>query len=364
MEGEAGINSYGVIKKGEEAPGSFHVAPRIETPTQLTGSTVAPRIETPTQLTGSTVAPRIETPTQLTGSTAAVTAATPVSVAPAPVAVAAPPVGSGTKGKKKRGRPRKYAPDGSVLALSPMPISASIPLTGDYSAWKQGRGRPVDSFKKKHKLEFESPGGQVAYSVGANFTPHVITINAGEDVNMKIISFSQQGSRAICVLSANGAISNVTLRQPNSSGGTLTYEGRFEILSLTGSFMPTNSGGTKSISGGMSVSLAGPDGRVLGGGLAGLLIAAGPIQVVVGSFLPGHQQEQEQKPKKQKFERTLIFSPTAANHNSGQAIEGGYAATPIPIPIRVPSNLSTEKELSFSRAEPKGPSGQNCEVSC
>ncbi|KAF7131609.1 hypothetical protein RHSIM_Rhsim09G0193800 [Rhododendron simsii] len=290
MEGEAGINSYGVTKKGEEAPGSFHVAPRIETPTQLTGSTVAPRIETPTQLTGSTVAPRIETPTQLTGSTAVVTtatpvsvaaatAATPVSVAPVPVAVVAPPVGSGTEGKKKRGRPRKYAPDGSVLALSPMPISASIPLTGDYSSWKQGRGRPVDSFKKKHKLEFESPGGHVAYSVGANFTPHVITINAGEDVNMKIISFSQQGSRAICVLSANGAISNVTLRQPNSSGGTLTYEGRFEILSLTGSFMPTDSGGTKSISGGMSVSLAGPDGRVLGGGLAGLLIAAGPIQV-------------------------------------------------------------------------------------
>ena len=43
--------------------------------------------------------------------------------------------------------------------------------------------------------------------------------------------------------------------------------------------MPTESGGTKSRSGGMSVSLAGPDGRVLGGGLAGLLVAAGPVQV-------------------------------------------------------------------------------------
>lgn len=41
---------------------------------------------------------------------------------------------------------------------------------------------------------------------------------------MKIISFSQQGPRAICILSANGVISNVTLRQPDSSGGTLTYE--------------------------------------------------------------------------------------------------------------------------------------------
>lgn len=46
--------------------------------------------------------------------------------------------------------------------------------------------------------------------------------------------------------------------------------------------MPVESGRTMSRSGGMSVSLAGADGRVLGGGLAGLLIAAGPVQV---SFL-------------------------------------------------------------------------------
>jgi hypothetical protein len=43
--------------------------------------------------------------------------------------------------------------------------------------------------------------------------------------------------------------------------------------------MPTDNGITRSRSGGMSVSLAGPDGRVLGGGLAGLLIASGPVQV-------------------------------------------------------------------------------------
>lgn len=41
---------------------------------------------------------------------------------------------------------------------------------------------------------------------------------------MKVMSFSQQGARAICILSANGTISNVTLRQATSSGGTLTYE--------------------------------------------------------------------------------------------------------------------------------------------
>jgi hypothetical protein len=38
------------------------------------------------------------------------------------------------------------------------------------------------------------------------------------------MSFSQNGTRAVCVLSANGTISNVTLRQTGTSGGTVTYE--------------------------------------------------------------------------------------------------------------------------------------------
>lgn len=43
--------------------------------------------------------------------------------------------------------------------------------------------------------------------------------------------------------------------------------------------METENQGARGRSGGMSVSLAGPDGRVVGGGVAGLLIAATPIQV-------------------------------------------------------------------------------------
>ena len=45
-----------------------------------------------------------------------------------------------------------------------------------------------------------------------------------QDVSSKIMSFSQHGPRGICILSANGAISNVTLRQAATSGGTVTYE--------------------------------------------------------------------------------------------------------------------------------------------
>ncbi|PON92886.1 PPC domain containing protein [Trema orientale] len=278
MEGREAVSS-GVTVVGSDAPSDYHVAPRSENPTQTGGSTPTPAVAQPA-------------PPLAQGASAMA----PPGTMPA---------------KKKRGRPRKYGPDGSVtMALSPKPISSSAPPPIiDFSAEKRGKVRPASSVSKT-KYELENLGEWVACSVGANFTPHIITVNTGEDVTMKIISFSQQGPRAICILSANGVISSVTLRQPDSSGGTLTYEGRFEILSLSGSFMPNETAGTRSRSGGMSVSLASPDGRVVGGGVAGLLVAASPVQVVVGSFLAGNQHEQ--KPKKQKHEYISNTTPTAA----------------------------------------------------
>ncbi|TYI70318.1 hypothetical protein E1A91_D08G213000v1 [Gossypium mustelinum] len=270
----------GVTVVGSDAPSDYHIAPRSENSTQ-----------NPNPAPGSA-------PPQIPQQPAA-------QQVPQPVVVPGMPL------KKKRGRPRKYGPDGSVtMALSPKPIStAAPPPVIDFSAGKRAKVKSPISFPKT-KYELENLGEWVACSVGGNFAPHIITVNAGEDVTMKIISFSQQGPRAICILSANGVISSVTLRQPDSSGGTLTYEGRFEILSLSGSFMPNDTGGTRSRSGGMSVSLASQDGRVVGGGVAGLLVAAGPVQVVVGSFLAGNQHEQ--KPKKQKDESFSVATPVAA----------------------------------------------------
>ncbi|PKU60053.1 Putative DNA-binding protein ESCAROLA [Dendrobium catenatum] len=185
--------------------------------------------------------------------------------------------GGGGLVKKKRGRPRKYGPDGSMaLALTTIsPTSAETPgfsllsagqINTDLSVsdpLKKARGKPSGSGKKHQLLALGS--------AGTGFTPHVITVKAGEDVSSKIMSFFQHGPRAICILSANGAISNVTLRQAATSGGTVTYE--------------------RSRTGGLSISLAGPDGRVLGGGVAGLLTAASPVQVVVGSFIADGKKE-------------------------------------------------------------------------
>nr|DAD41882.1 TPA_asm: hypothetical protein HUJ06_016205 [Nelumbo nucifera] len=134
--------------------------------------------------------------------------------------------------KRKRGRPRKYGPDGTMaLALTPTSPGGGVPASGGFSSSsaaspsssiKKNRGRPPGSGKKQQMAALGS--------AGIGFTPHVITVKAGEDVSSKIMSFSQNGPRAVCILSANGAISNVTLRQAATSGGTVTYEGRFEIL--------------------------------------------------------------------------------------------------------------------------------------
>ena len=49
--------------------------------------------------------------------------------------------------------------------------------------------------------------------------------------------------------------------------------------------MPIETQGTRSRPGGMSVTLASPDGRVVGGGVAGLLVAASPMQVSLFMFM-------------------------------------------------------------------------------
>ncbi|KAG5228455.1 AT-hook motif nuclear-localized protein [Salix suchowensis] len=247
----------GVTVVGSDAPSDYQIAPRSDSNPNSTPGSAPPAL--------------------------------PQAPPPNPPSAAAT-----TSVKKKRGRPRKYGPDGSVaVALSPKPISSAAPALSspviDFSAGKQKKIKPLS----KAKYELENLGEWVACSVGANFTPHIITVNAGEDVTMKVISFSQQGPRAICILSANGVISSVTLH-----------------IVFICSFMPTETGGTRSRSGGMSVSLASPDGRVVGGGVAGLLVAASPVQVVVGSFLAGNQHEQ--KPKKQKHDSLSGVMLTAA----------------------------------------------------
>uniref|UniRef100_A0A0D3H229 AT-hook motif nuclear-localized protein n=1 Tax=Oryza barthii TaxID=65489 RepID=A0A0D3H229_9ORYZ len=268
--------------------------------------------------------------------------------------------------KKKRGRPRKYGPDGSMslgLVTSPTAAASTPVAQGVPGPFSPTQPKPQASFlssvspdgvkkRGRPKGSTNKPRIDAVGSAGVGFTPHVITVLAGEDVSAKIMSFAQHGNRAVCVLSANGAISNVTLRQTATSGGTVTYEGRFEILSLSGSFLLTDHGGQRSRTGGLSVSLAGPDGRLLGGGVAGLLIAATPVQIVVGSFNSEGKKEPKQHAHSEPASMPSKAVPTAGMGPNSPPSRGtlsessGGAGSPLHPGIAPPSSNSQPPFLS------------------
>lgn len=315
MEAKENMTS-GVMVIGAENPSSYHVAPRSDAP--LGQSVVS--------------------------STGVLT----------PVSGGKPEMTE----KKKRGRPRKYSPDGSATrVLSPMPIStAAPPSVSSQPSRKRGRGKSVASIAKQQpRLEMVSTGDGFGRTDGANFTPHVITVNAGEDVAAKLISFCQQGPRAICILSASGMVSSATLRQSDSSGGTLTYEGRFEIVNLCGSYTPTEREGTRYRAGGLSVSLSSPNGQVVGGCIAGLLIAASTVQIIVGSFLTCMPHELKlKKPKLQQstsastptpFSITAAPTPPSGSTVDKEACNGqGHNPTSVPMMQNLSSPPSYQRE--------------------
>ncbi|KAF0933307.1 hypothetical protein E2562_017092 [Oryza meyeriana var. granulata] len=162
------------------------------------------------------------------------------------------------------------------------------------AAWSLGGEKMPSEAAGDNGMQMSGHREWYALSAGGSFTPHVIIVAAGEDVAARIMSFSQKGPRSVCILAANGTISNVVLNQPGSSGSTFSYEGQFEILQLTGSFTIAEEGGRRR-TGGLSVSLAGPDGHVVGGVVAGMLRAASPIQVIVGSFLPNSLKQHQRR---------------------------------------------------------------------
>ncbi|KAJ1702319.1 hypothetical protein LUZ63_002098 [Rhynchospora breviuscula] len=198
-------------------------------------------------------------------------------------------------GKKKRGRPRK---------CKDLP---SVPLTRQLRA---------------------SSGEWLSGSAGMDFTPHALRITIGEDISSKVMSFSQHGPRAICILSENGVVSNVTLCQNSPSGGTVTYKGCFEILSLSYMTIDTYSGARRQ-TGGLCISLSSPDGRVFGGTVGGALIAASPIQVIVGSFTYSEAMAKEEtKESIQTGQPGFEFVNHMENHfstaQSSSLSDGGF----------------------------------------
>ncbi|KAL0762718.1 hypothetical protein Bca101_078869 [Brassica carinata] len=115
------------------------------------------------------------------------------------------------------------------------------------------------------------------------------------DIAAKInVAYTHQaGPREVVILSASGAISSALL---NSPSGVVKYEGQYEIVAMSGSFLNTESNGTLTITGDLSVSLANHNGKIVGGIVAGMLVAESQVQVGVGSFVPERVVENNTEP--------------------------------------------------------------------
>ncbi|PHT39619.1 AT-hook motif nuclear-localized protein 26 [Capsicum baccatum] len=140
---------------------------------------------------------------------------------------------------------------------------------------RRPRGRPSGS-KNKPKAPI------IITRDSANaLRTHVMEIADGCDIMESVSNFSRRRQRGVCIMSGTGNVTNVNLRQPASPGAIATLHGRFEILSLAGSFLPPPAPQAAS---GLTIYLAGGQGQVVGGCVVGSLMASGPVVIMAASF--------------------------------------------------------------------------------
>ncbi|XP_050231065.1 AT-hook motif nuclear-localized protein 23 [Mercurialis annua] len=140
---------------------------------------------------------------------------------------------------------------------------------------RRPRGRPPGS-KNKSK-----PPIIITRESANTLRAHILEIGNGCDVFECVANYARRRQRGICILSGAGTVTNVTIRQPAAAGAVVTLHGRFEILSLSGSFLPPPAppGATS-----LTIFLAGGQGQIMGGSVVGELTAAGPVIVIAASF--------------------------------------------------------------------------------
>jgi predicted DNA-binding protein with PD1-like motif len=181
---------------------------------------------------------------------------------------------------------------------SPGAAVSSEPGSGSASMGRKPRGRPAGS-KNKPK-----PPVIITRDSPNVLRSHVMEIASGADIMEAISTFARKRQRGVSILSGTGVVTNVTIRQPSGPPGTVaTLHGRFEILSLSGAFLPAPSPPGAS---GLMIYLAGGQGQVIGGSVMGELVASGPVMIIAASFsnatydrLPLQEEEHVQMPQSQ-----------------------------------------------------------------
>ncbi|CAK9173391.1 unnamed protein product [Ilex paraguariensis] len=187
---------------------------------------------------------------------------------------------------------------------------------GDIVA-RRPRGRPPGS-KNKAK-----PPVIITRESANTLRAHILEVGNGCDVFDCVATYARRRQRGIYILSGSGTVANVTLLQP-AGGSVVTLQGRFDILSLSGSFLPPPAppGATS-----LTIFLAGGQGQVVGGSVVGELTAAGPVIVIAASFT---NVAYERLPLDE--EEPLQIQPPVSQASGGVATGGGGGVNHNPFP--------------------------------
>lgn len=169
--------------------------------------------------------------------------------------------------------------------LSKLPQQQHLHLSSSSSMEmvRRPRGRPPGSKNKPKAPIFVTHD-----SSEPPMSPYILQVPSGIDVVEAINSFCRRKGIGFCVLSGSGSVADITLRQPSPAapGSTITFHGKFDLLSVSATFFPPPPRNSLSppVSNFFTVSLAGPQGQIIGGFVAGPLVAAGAVYVVAASF--------------------------------------------------------------------------------
>ncbi|KAE9607383.1 putative PPC domain-containing protein [Lupinus albus] len=179
---------------------------------------------------------------------------------------------------------------------------------------RRPRGRPPGSKNKAR------PPVIITRESANTLRAHILEVGRGADVLDCVATYARRHQRGICILSGNGTVTNVRLRQPSAAGAVVTLHGRFEILSLSGSFLPPPAPPSATS---LTIYLAGGQGQVVGGCVVGELMAAGPVILIAASFT---NVAYERLPL-EEYEQHLQMQPPIS-----QGSDGGVGNNPFPDP--------------------------------
>ncbi|CAN6555936.1 unnamed protein product [Malus baccata var. baccata] len=174
---------------------------------------------------------------------------------------------------------------------------------------------------------------------------HVMEISNGVDIANSVAQFARRRHRGVCVMSGSGTVTNVTLRQPSAPGAVMALHGRFEILSLTGAFLPGPA----------------PPGRgqIVGGSVVGPLVALGPVMVIAATFTNAKYERLPLEEEEEQAGGGTSSGTAAGGAGSPPGIGGGgmgdpaalagvYNFPPNLLPNGGQTQLSHDQQAAFS----------------